>query len=116
MYNKHNCNINLVKYDKTKNDYYLGNPITFNLIKINDTNNIAAQIRRYHKNKNNIEILFENIDIYITSWLPIENYDNKIKEVDLNNKIISNTKLIFGNFLIYLCMKNNDYIINLYYL
>jgi hypothetical protein len=115
VYNKHTCNISLVKCDKINNDYYLGNPVTMHLIKINDKSNIATQVRRYHKNEK-IPSLFENIDIYITSWLPIENHDNKIKEIDFNNKIILNKNLILGNFYILLCMKNNDYIINLYYL
>jgi hypothetical protein len=85
------------------------------LIKINDKSNIATQVRRYHKNEK-IPSLFENIDISITSWLLTENHDNKIKEIDFNNKIILNKNLILGNFYILLCMKNNDYIINLYYL
>ena len=64
---------------KNKQNDYFGNPVTSHLTQVNQSNltDIAIQIRESYKyNKN---YLFENIDIYITSWFPIENHENKIK-------------------------------------
>jgi hypothetical protein len=109
-YNKKVCNIILTKADKSKQNDYFGNPVTNHLTQINQTNliDIAIQIRESYKN--NKIYLFENIDIYITSWFPIENYENKIKELSYNVPPRINV-----NFSIILCMINNDYVINIYY-
>jgi hypothetical protein len=109
-YKKEKCNIIIVKADKNKQADYIGNPVTFHLAQVNNKQNIAYQIRNSYKN--NKFLLMEKIDIYITSWVPVENYKNKIKEIDINNP---NTNTI-TDFFVVLCMINNDYIINLYYL
>lgn len=111
-YSKKDCNILLTKADKNKQNYYFGNPVTPHLTQINQNNltDIAIQIRESYKD--NKIYLFENIDIYITSWFPIENYENKIKELSYND---NRPPQINVNFFIILCMINNDYVINLYY-
>jgi len=64
-YNKKVCNILLTKADKSKQNDYIGNPVTNHLTQINQNNliDIALQIRESYKN--NKIYLFENIDIYI---------------------------------------------------
>lgn len=111
-YKNKKCNIILTKADKSKQNDYFGNPVTSHLTQINQSNltDIAIQVRDSYK-YNNI-YLFENIDIYITSWFPIENYENKIKELSY---IDNRPPPININFFVMLCMINNDYVINLYY-
>jgi hypothetical protein len=109
---KKNYNILLAKANKNKENDYFGNPVTNHLTQINQNNliDIAIQIRESYKN--NKIYLFENIDISITSWFPIENYENKIKELGHNNNRLHQINI---NFVVILCMLNNDYVINLYY-
>lgn len=115
-YKKNNCNILLSKSDKN-NDLYLGNPLTFHSIKINNKNNISKQVRNSYKL--NRVCLFEDIDIFITSWIPNENYNNQIKEInpEINPEINSTyDPLLKSNFNIILSVKNNYYVVNLFYL
>ena len=111
-YKKKNYNILLAKANKNKENDYFGNPVTFHLTQVNQNNltDIAIQIRESYKY--NKIYLFENIDIYITSWFPIENYENKIKELGYNYNRLHQINI---NFVVILCMLNNDYVINLYY-
>jgi hypothetical protein len=111
-YKKKNCNIILTKADKSKQNDYFGNPVTSHLTQVNQSNltDIAIQVRDSYKY--NKIYLFENIDIYITSWFPIENYENKIKELSY---IDNRPPQINVSFFVILCMINNDYVINLYY-
>ena len=112
--NKNNANIMIIK---SKNDnkikHYIGNNITFHqsLINLDSLINMSLQIRKSYSNIN--YSLFINIDIYITSWYPIENYNNEILEINYinnNNNILMNVP-----FFIIISMINNNYQINIYY-
>jgi hypothetical protein len=112
-YNKNMCNIITSKSKKksTEKIYYLGNPVSLHYMELNNKNNIATQVRDSYK-QSNVTFL-KNIDIYMTSWFPVENYNNNISEINIINEGINTIKT---NYFIILCMKNNDYVINLFYL
>jgi hypothetical protein len=110
QYNKKSCNLLFTKSDKTIKNNYLGNPVTYHLISITNDKNIEKQIRNSYK-QNNLD-LTKYIDIYMTSWINCEN-TNKIEEINrMTNKHYKQMKT---NYSIILCMKNNDFIVHLFY-
>ncbi len=112
------CNLIVTKADKSKAKHYIGNPVTFHQMQINksdDKLNLAYQVRESY-NKNTISLL-KKINIYITSWYPVENYENKIIEINMKESTKTEKKRLFStDIFILLGMENNDYVVNLFYL
>ena len=107
MYNKKSCNIII---SKSINSFNMGNPLLLHYIEINNNNNIPLQIRNSYKNP--LIKPFVKNDIAITSWIPIENYNNEIIEIEY---VYDNSSFVQTEFSSVLTIKENDYVINLEY-
>ncbi len=111
-YKSKDANIFLIK-NKSKTEEYLGNSVTIHNVNINENDiiSMAQNIRDSYTNPS--YNYFKAIDIYITSWAPLNNQNNSIQENGKYDEEYINLPVNF--FIILSIINNTDYLINLNY-
>ena len=115
---KNEVNIIMSKAVKDNNEYFIGNPVTLHYLNVkkNSLTNIALEIRNSHENPK-IEY-FKIIDIYISSWYPTINYDNKILKINKFNEESKKTPGFnnYHKFECFILYDKDNYIVEIDYI